>query len=81
MPAPNEERISGVAVFLGLGAMFVLMIGLVAWQPKTVIWIAEAVDAEFSKAPDAVAPVRLAAEPTRRPIHPDAWAQIIDSRK
>ena len=81
MPAPDEERVSGVAVFIGFGAVFVLMIGLVAWQPKAVIWIAEAVDAEFSKAPNEAASIRLAAEPQRRPIRPDAWAQIIDSRK
>jgi len=81
MPAPSKERVSGVTVFVGFGAVFVLLIGLVAWQPKAVIWIAEAVEAESSKAPDEAAPVRLATEPVRKPIHPDAWAQIIDSRK
>jgi hypothetical protein len=81
MPAPSEQRASGVAIFIGFAAIFVLLIGLVAWQPKAVTWIAEAVEAESSKAADAAASARLAAEPVRRPIRPDAWAQIIDSRK
>jgi hypothetical protein len=81
MPEPNERRISGVAVFIGFGAIFVLLIGLVAWQPKAATWIAETVEAESSKAPDQAAPVRLATEPMRRPIDPDAWARIVDTRK
>lgn len=81
MPAPSEQRASGVAVFIGFGAIFVLLIGLVAWQPKAATWIAEAIEAESSKASNEAAPVRLAAEPRRRPIHPAAWAQIIDARK
>jgi hypothetical protein len=81
MPAPNEQRASGVSVFIGFGAIFVLLIGLVAWQPKAATWIAEAIEAESANAPDKVAPVKLAAEPARKPIHPDAWAQVFDSRK
>jgi hypothetical protein len=81
MSAPNEQRVSGAPVFIAFGTIFVLLIGLVAWQPRAAVWIAEAVDAESSKAPDAAAPVRLAAEPMRRPIYPAAWTQVIDSRK
>lgn len=81
MPAPNEQRVSGAPVFMAFGMIFVLLIGLVVWQPKAATWIAEAADAESSKAPDAVAPVRLAAEPKRRPIYPAAWTQVIGSRK
>lgn len=81
MPAPNEPRVNGVTVFLGFGAICVLLIGLVAWQPKAATWIAEAVEAESPKAPDEAAPVRRVAEPQRRPINPAAWAQVIDSRK
>jgi hypothetical protein len=81
MPTPNDQRVSGAPVFIAFGAIFVLLIGLVAWQPKAATWIAEAVDAESSKAPDKAAPVRLAAEPTRRPIYPTAWTEVIDFRK
>jgi hypothetical protein len=81
MPAPDESRVSGAAVLISFGAIFVLLIGLVAWQPKAATWIAEAVGSEYSIAPDEAAPVRLAAEPKRRPIDPAAWAQIISSRK
>ena len=77
MPAPNEHRASGAVVFISFGAIFVLLIGLVACQPRVATWIAEAVDAEPSKAPDEAAPVRLAAEPKRRPIDPAAWAQLL----
>ena len=81
MPAPNEHRASGAAVFISFGAIFVLLIGLVACQPRVATWIAEAVDAESTKAPHEAAPVRLAAVPARRPIYPTAWTQVIDSRK
>jgi cytochrome oxidase assembly protein ShyY1 len=81
MPAPSEQRVSGAPVFIAFGAIFVLLIGLVVWQPKAATWIAEAVDAESSKAPHEAAPVRLAAVPARRPIYPTAWTQVIDSRK
>lgn len=81
MLPPNERQVSGVIVFIGVGAIFALLIGLVAWQPKAITWIAQAVEAESPKAPEEAAPVRLAAVPMRRPIHPDAWAQVIDSRK
>jgi hypothetical protein len=73
MAAPNERRASG--------AIFALQIGLVAWQPKAAKWIAEAIEAESPGAPDQAAPVSLAAAPMRRPIGPDAWVQIIESRK
>jgi hypothetical protein len=81
MSAPNEQRVSGVPVFVAFGTIFVLLVGLVIWQPKAATWVAEAVDAESSRAPDQAAPVRLAAEPKRRPIHPAAWTQVIDSGK
>jgi hypothetical protein len=81
MPAPNEQRASGAAVFTAFGAIFVLLIGLVAWQPRAATWIAEAVDAESSNTPDEAAAVRLAAGPKRRPIDPAAWTQVISSRK
>jgi len=81
MPVPNEQRVRGVSVFIGFGAIFALLIGLVAWQPKAATWIAEAVEAESPKAPEEAAPVRLAQEPQRRPIYPNAWAQAIDSRE
>jgi hypothetical protein len=81
MPAPNEPRASGVAVFIAFGAIFVLLIGLVVWQPKAAVWIAEAVDAESSKAPDEAASTRLAATPKRRPISPPAWMQVTDWEK
>jgi cytochrome oxidase assembly protein ShyY1 len=81
MSAPNEQRASGAAVFISFGAIFAMLIGLVAWQPRAATWIAEAVDAESSNAPDEAVPVRLAAEPTRRPIDPAAWTQVISSRK
>lgn len=81
MLAPNEQRVSGAPVFIAFGVIFLVLIGLVAWQPKAATWIAEAVDTESSKAPDEAGPIRLAAEPTRRPIYPTAWTQVIDSRK
>lgn len=81
MPAPSEQHVSGVPVFMAFGVIFVLLIGLVVWQPKAATWIAEAVDAESSKAPDEAAPVRRAAEPAHRPIYPTAWTQVIDYRK
>jgi hypothetical protein len=81
MPVPSEQHASGVPVFMAFGVIFVLLIGLVVWQPTAATWIAEAVDAESSKALDEAAPVRLAAEPAHRPIYPTAWTQVIDYRK
>ena len=58
-------------------AVFFLLIGLVIWQPKTVIWIADAVEAERSaQPPDQPAPASLASVPKRTPINPREWAQV-----
>ena len=77
MPAPTEQPVRLPAILIMSGAVFFLLIGLVIWQPKAVIWIADAVEAEhFVRSPDQPAPVRLAAEPNRKPIDPGAWARV-----
>ena len=70
----------GAAICIGFGAVFMLLTGLLIWQPRASIWIAEAVDAEFSGAADARMPVRLADKPKRRPIDPREWGQTFDQR-
>lgn len=81
MPAPSEQRFSGAPAFIAFGFIFVMLIGLVALEPRAATWIAEAAEAESAKAPDQPAPVRLAAEPKRRPIYPAGWTEVVDFRK
>ena len=77
MPAPTEQPVRLPAVLIMSGAVFFLLLGLVIWQPKAVIWIADAVEAEhFARSPDQAAPVRLAAEPKRKPIDPGEWVRV-----
>jgi hypothetical protein len=68
----SNERVSGLAVCAGFGAVFAVIMVLLIFEPKAAIWISDAVDAEFSHTPDRAAAVRLA-EPRRRPIHPGEW--------
>ena len=78
MPAPAKQPVSLTAVSLIIGAVFVLLIGLVIWQPKAAIWIADAVEAEHSaQSSDQADPVKLAAVPKRRPVDPGQWAQVL----
>jgi hypothetical protein len=70
----SNEQVSGLAVCLGFGAVFAVLMALLIFEPKAAIWISDAVDAEFSHMPDRAAAVRLA-EPRRRPIHPGEWAK------
>lgn len=82
MPAPAKQPVSLTAVSLIIGAVFVLLIALVIWQPKAAIWIADAVEAEHSaQSPDQADPVRLAAAPNRKPIDPGEWAQVLKPEK
>ena len=69
-----NEQGSGMAVCIGFGAVFAVLMALLIFEPKAAIWISDAVDAEFSHTPNQLAPVRLA-EPTRRPIHPGEWVK------
>jgi hypothetical protein len=69
----SNEQVSGLVVCVGFGAVFAVLMALLIFEPKAAIWISDAVDAEFSHAPDHAA-VRLA-EPTRRPIHPGEWVK------
>ncbi|MDE2471789.1 MAG: hypothetical protein KGL35_24470 [Bradyrhizobium sp.] len=70
----------GAAICIGFGAVFALLTGLLIWQPRASVWIAEAVEAEFSGVADARMPVSLAGEPKRRPIDPGEWGQTFDRR-
>ena len=70
----SNEQASGLAVCVGSGAVFALLMALLIFQPKAAIWISDAVDAEFSHTPNQAAAVRLA-EPRRRPIHPGEWVK------
>jgi hypothetical protein len=69
----SNEQGGGLAVCVGFGAVFVILMALLIFEPKAAIWISDAVDAEFSHTPDQAA-VRLA-EPRRRPIHPGEWVK------
>jgi hypothetical protein len=80
MPGPNEQSAGGAAIIIGFGTIFFVLIGLVAFRPKAGIWIANAVEAEFSTAPGRPTVVGLAAEPTRRPIMPAAWGDVVTGK-
>jgi hypothetical protein len=73
MNEANEQG-GGLAVCVGFGAVFAVLMALLIFEPKAAIWISEAVDAEFLHTTDRAAAVRLA-EPRRRPIHPGEWAK------
>jgi hypothetical protein len=75
--ARDEHYVGGTLILAGFGAICVVLVGLVVFEPKVGVWVATAAEAEFSKAPDHPAPIRLSAEPTRRPIQPTAWADIV----
>jgi hypothetical protein len=70
----SNEHGRGLAVCVGSGAFFAVLMALLIFEPKAAIWISDAVDAEFSHTPDQAAAVRLA-EPRRRPIHPGEWVK------
>jgi hypothetical protein len=77
MPAPTEQPVGIPTVLMMSGAVFLLLLGLVIWQPKAVIWIADAVAAEhFAQSPDQSAPAGLVAEPRRGPIDPGEWVHV-----
>jgi hypothetical protein len=69
-PTETHQMSGGAAICFGFGAIFVLLLGLLVWQPKASIWIAEAIEAEFTKVPGMVGPVRFAEEPKQMPIYP-----------
>jgi hypothetical protein len=69
-----NEQGSGLAVCVGSGAVFAVLMALLIFEPKAAILISDAVDAEFSHTPDQLAAVRLA-EPRRKPIHPGEWVK------
>jgi hypothetical protein len=72
----SNELVRGNAVLIGFGVIFASLIGLIAFQPKAAIWMADAVDAELSKA--RAAPTTFAELPKPRPIDPAAgWGQIV----
>jgi hypothetical protein len=70
----SNELGGGLAVSVGFGAVFAVLMALLIFQPKAAIWISNAVDAEFSHTPDQAAAVRLA-EPRQRPLHPGEWVK------
>jgi hypothetical protein len=70
----SNEQVSGLAVFVGFGTVFAVLMALLIFEPKAAIWISDAVDTEFSHTPDRAGAVRLA-EPRRRPIHPGEWVK------
>jgi hypothetical protein len=77
MPVPTEQPDRFSKVLMIFGGFFVLLIGFVVWQPKATILIAEAVEAEHAaQIQDQAPPVRLAAEPNRKPIGPGEWAHV-----
>ena len=73
-PKETHQVSGGAAICFGFGAIFVLLLGLLIWKPKASIWIAEAIEAEFTKGPDMVGPVKLAEEPKRMPRDSREWA-------
>jgi hypothetical protein len=74
---PTEPSFSVSIVAIIFGTAFLLVMGLMAWQPQAAIWIADAVEAERSaQSPEHPGPVRLAEMPTRRPIDPGAWVRV-----
>jgi hypothetical protein len=78
----EDHQVSGgAAICIGFGSIFVLLLGLLIWQPKASIWIAEAIEAEFTKVPDMVGPMKLAQEPKRTPIDPREWGQTLDHKQ
>jgi hypothetical protein len=70
----SNELGGSLAVCVGFGAVFAVLMALLIFQPKAAIWISDAVDAEFSHTPGQAAAVRLA-EPRRGPIHPSEWVK------
>lgn len=74
MNEPNEHG-NGASVLFVFGAVFALLMALIAFQPKAGIWIADSVQSEFSSAPDQAIPIRVTAEPKRRPIEPGEWVK------
>ena len=47
----KREQGSGFAVFITLGAICMLLLGLVIWEPKVGAWVSQAVEAESYKPP------------------------------
>ncbi len=69
--------VSSTGILVGVTVVSVGLCSLAILQPKLAVLIAEAVQAESGVAPDQAAPVRLAAEPRRRPIEPGEWVRLL----
>jgi hypothetical protein len=63
VPSPKEKQPSGFAALIAFGIIGTILVGLFAGHPKAAAWIAEAVEAESSKAPGEATSARLADEP------------------
>jgi hypothetical protein len=84
VPDSHQQQTSGIAVLSAFGVICAILLGLVVWQPPAATWLAESAQAqfqaEFSNPAAEVAPVRLAAEPARKPISPGAWVEVVSSK-
>jgi hypothetical protein len=81
MPDTNEQPVGGAAIMITFGTIFIVLIGLVAFEPKIGPWIVSASEAEMAwQIPDRPTPTRVAATPKRRPIEPGAWGEVATSK-
>ncbi len=80
MPDSHQEQTSGIAVLGAFGVICAVLLGLAVWHPSAANWLAQGAQTEFSDPPAEAATVRLANEPTRKPISPGAWAEVVSSK-
>ena len=77
MSISNEKQADGVAIWWLFGAIFLLLIGLMAFQPEARVWMEAAVTADLSIASGRVLPIGPGQEQRRRPIEPAAWGEVV----
>ena len=77
MRSPNELKPNGFSFYVACGIFCAFLFGLFIWQPKVGGQIAEAVEAESSKALGEPKFTGSASIPMRKPIGPTAWTRVV----
>ena len=81
MPRSEDNKAKGPVGFIMFAAMCVLLLVFAVWQPSAELWISEPASADALETTSAIAATEPPAVPMRKPIQPNAWAQVIPQEK
>ena len=81
MSRPEDNKANGPVGIIVFAVMCVMLLAFAVWQPSAELWISEPVTADAPETTSAIAAAQPPAVPMRRPIEPNAWAQIVPQDK